>query len=79
MTEVLRSSPWLALGSTEMRSTFSMIAVGEGGLFLSGTGYGHGVGASGALGVGRRGWSPEIWDTYRDITLGLVRRRASTR
>lgn len=72
--EVPAPSLRLALGSTEMRSTFlNEIAVGEGGLFLSGTGYGHGVGMCqwGARALAEEGRSPEeIVDYfYRDITL----------
>lgn len=72
--EVPAPSLRLALGSTEMRSTFlDEIAIGEGGLYLSGTGYGHGVGMCqwGARALAEEGRSPdEIVDYfYRDITV----------
>ncbi|NLZ32108.1 MAG: SpoIID/LytB domain-containing protein [Firmicutes bacterium] len=64
----------LALGSTEMRSTFiEEIELGEGGLYLAGTGYGHGVGMCqwGARALAEEGRSPEeiVNYFYRDITL----------
>ena len=64
----------LALGSTDMRSTFiDQISVGEDGLDLSGTGYGHGVGMCqwGARALAEEGHTPdEIVDYfYRNVTL----------
>lgn len=64
----------LALGSTEMRSTFiDDMNVGEGGLYMAGTGYGHGVGMCqwGARALAQEGRTPEeiVNYFYRDITL----------
>lgn len=64
----------LALGSTEMRSTFiEEIELGEGGLYMAGTGYGHGVGMCqwGARALAEEGQSPDeiVNYFYRDITL----------
>lgn len=72
--EVPAPSLRLALGSTEMRSTFiEQIGVGEGGLYLAGTGYGHGVGMCqwGARALAEEGRSPEeiVNYFYRDIAL----------
>ena len=72
--EVPASSLRLALGSTEMRSTFiDQIEVGEGGLYLAGTGYGHGVGMCqwGARALAEEGRSPDeiVKYFYRDISL----------
>ncbi|NLA04662.1 MAG: SpoIID/LytB domain-containing protein, partial [Firmicutes bacterium] len=72
--EVPAPSLRLALGSTEMRSTFiEEIKIGEGGLYLSGTGYGHGVGMCqwGARALAEEGRSPEeiVNYFYRGITL----------
>ncbi|NLA26130.1 MAG: SpoIID/LytB domain-containing protein [Firmicutes bacterium] len=67
----------LALGSTEMRSTFiDEIEIGEGGLYLTGTGYGHGVGMCqwGARALAEEGRTPDeiVNYFYRDITLAEV-------
>lgn len=64
----------IALGSTEMRSTFiEKIRVGEEGLNLAGTGYGHGVGMCqwGARALAEEGRSPDeiVNYFYRDVTL----------
>ncbi len=72
--EVPAPSLRLALGSTEMRSTFiDRIEVGEGGLYMAGTGYGHGVGMCqwGARALAEEGHSPDeiVNYFYRDITL----------
>ncbi len=75
--EVPAPSLRLALGSTEMRSTFiDEPALGEGGLHLSGTGFGHGVGMCqwGARSLAEEGRSPDeiVNYFYRDITLARV-------
>lgn len=72
--EVPAPSLRLALGSTEMRSTFiDQIGIGEGGLYLSGTGFGHGVGMCqwGARALAEEGRSPDEIVNYffHDITL----------
>jgi len=72
--EVSAPSLRLALGSTEMRSTFiEEIELGEGGLYMAGTGYGHGVGMCqwGARALAEEGQSPDeiVNYFYRDITL----------
>ncbi len=64
----------IALGSTEMRSTFiEKIGAGPEGLQLSGTGYGHGVGMCqwGARALAEEGRSPDeiVNYFYRGITL----------
>ncbi len=72
--EVSAPSLRLALGSTEMRSTFiEEIELGEGGLYMAGTGYGHGVGMCqwSARALAEEGQSPDeiVNYFYRDITL----------
>lgn len=67
----------LALGSTEMRSTFvEELKIEDGKLLMSGTGYGHGVGMCqwGARALAEEGRSPEgIVDYfYRDIELVMI-------
>lgn len=64
----------IALGSTEMRSTFiDELRVGEGELNLAGTGFGHGVGMCqwGARALAEEGRTPDeiVNYFYRDITL----------
>lgn len=76
-TEVPAPALRLALGSTEMRSTFiDELKLGEGGLYLSGTGFGHGVGMCqwGARSLAEEGRSPDEIVNYffRDITLARV-------
>ncbi len=72
--EVPAPSLRLALGSTEMRSTFiDKIEVDEGGLHLAGTGFGHGVGMCqwGARALAEEGRTPDeiVNYFYKDITL----------
>ena len=72
--EVPAPSLRLALGSTEIRSTFiDEIKLGEGGLYLAGRGYGHGVGMCqwGARALAEEGRSPEeiVHYFYREVTL----------
>ena len=72
--EVPAPSLRLALGSTEMRSTFiDKIGIEGGELMLAGTGYGHGVGMCqwGARALAEEGRSADEIDNYfyRDVAL----------
>ena len=64
----------LALGATKMRSTLlTEIKMENGGVFMSGKGYGHGVGMPqwGAYGLAEEGkTAEEIVESYfRDVTV----------